>query len=104
MSAGRQQGRSYQRSQQGPQEGLRHGVTGDGGTEAGTPEESQTPTASDRARALTERTSSRDTRRCKGERNRRIRQVRPVVWEDGGREAPSYPIAGKASRLRSGRK
>jgi hypothetical protein len=26
--------------------------------------------------------------------NRRIRQnVRPVVWEDGGREAPSYPIA-----------
>jgi hypothetical protein len=25
--------------------------------------------------------------------NRRIRQnVRPVVWEDGGREAPSYPI------------
>ncbi len=30
-------------------------------------------------------------------RNRRIRKVRPVVWEDGGSNSPSYPIPVESS-------
>ena len=56
MGTERQQGRSYQRLLF-PElaEGLRHGTAGEGGTGAGVFEESQLPTASDPARALTER-------------------------------------------------
>jgi RNA-directed DNA polymerase len=56
MGAERQQGKPYQRSLfEGLAEGLRHDQPGEGGTGPGRPEESQTPTASDPARALTER-------------------------------------------------
>lgn len=56
MSAERQQGKPYQRSLfEGYEEGLRHDSLGNGGTGSGPLEESQTPTASDPARALTER-------------------------------------------------
>jgi len=56
MGTERQPGRSYQRSLfEESAEGLRHGTTGDGGTGAGVSEESQLSTASDPARALTER-------------------------------------------------
>jgi len=99
MGTERPQGKSYQRFLFPElEEDLRHGTTGEGGTGPGVREESQLSTASDPTRALTERTSFSGTQSYKHERNRRIRKVRPVVWEDGGREAPSYPI-----RWRSGR-
>jgi hypothetical protein len=31
---------------------------------------------------------------------RRIRRAHPVVWEDGGRKAPSHPVAEEDSKLR----
>jgi RNA-directed DNA polymerase len=56
MDAERQQGRPYQRFLFPElEEGPRHDRPGDGSTEAGVPEEPQTTTASDPARALTER-------------------------------------------------
>jgi RNA-directed DNA polymerase len=56
MGVERQQGRSYQRLLFPElEEGLRHDQPGDGGTGPGRLEEPQTPTASDPARALTER-------------------------------------------------
>jgi RNA-directed DNA polymerase len=56
MGEERQQGRPYQRLLFPElEEDLRHDVPGNGGTGAGAPEEPQTPTASDPARALTER-------------------------------------------------
>jgi RNA-directed DNA polymerase len=56
MGAERQQGRPYQRSLfEGYEEGLRHDQLGEGGTGPERREESQAPTASDPARALTER-------------------------------------------------
>ncbi len=56
MGAERQQGKPYQRLLfEGLEEGLRHDQPGDGGTGPGRHEEPQTPTASDPARALTER-------------------------------------------------
>ena len=56
MGGERQQGRLYQRSLfEEPTDSLRHGGPGEGGTGPGTYEESQTPTASDPTRALTER-------------------------------------------------
>jgi RNA-directed DNA polymerase len=56
MDAERQQGRPYQRLLFPElEEDLRHGTTGEGGTGAGVHEESQPSTASDPARALTER-------------------------------------------------
>lgn len=56
MGAERQQGRPYQRFLFGDwQEDLRHDQPGEGGTGPGRLEEPQTPTASDPARALTER-------------------------------------------------
>jgi len=56
MDAERQQGKPYQRLLFAElEEDLRHGTPGEGGTGPGGPEESQTPTASDPARALTER-------------------------------------------------
>src|SRR3989442_897719 len=56
MGAKRQQGKPYQRSLfEGLEEGLRHGQLGEGGTGPERRAESQTPTASDPARALTER-------------------------------------------------
>lgn len=56
MGVERQQGRPYQPFLFGDwQEDLRHGQPGEGGTGPGRPEESQAPTASDPARALTER-------------------------------------------------
>jgi RNA-directed DNA polymerase len=54
MNAERQPGRLYQRRLfEQPAENLRHGVSGDGGTEPAAPEEPQTFTAFDQARALT---------------------------------------------------
>jgi RNA-directed DNA polymerase len=56
MAAQRPQGKPYQRLLfPEPEEGLRHDTPGEGGTGAGGIEESQTATASDPARALTER-------------------------------------------------
>jgi RNA-directed DNA polymerase len=56
MDAERQQGKPYQRPLFPElEEGLRHDTPGDGGTGAGVLEESQTATASDPARALTQR-------------------------------------------------
>jgi RNA-directed DNA polymerase len=56
MDAERQQGRPYQRLLFPElEEGLRHGAAGDGRPEAEVPEEPQTSTASQPARALTER-------------------------------------------------
>src|ERR1700704_4189144 len=56
MGAERQKNRLYQRLLFGePEEGLRHDDPGTGGTQPGTIAESQTPAASDQARALTER-------------------------------------------------
>jgi RNA-directed DNA polymerase len=57
MGAERQQGRAYQRTFdfEGPAETLRHDRGGDDGIRPARPEEPQTPTASDPARALTER-------------------------------------------------
>jgi RNA-directed DNA polymerase len=56
MTAERQQGKPYQRLLFPElQEDLRHGHFGEGGTGPGRPEESQAATASDPARALTER-------------------------------------------------
>jgi RNA-directed DNA polymerase len=55
MSTERQQGKPYQRLLFPElEEDSRHGTSGKGGTEAGVREESQLPTASDPARALTE--------------------------------------------------
>jgi len=53
MDVERQQGRLYQRLLFEPEEDLRHESDGNGGTEADRPEESQTSTAFDQARALT---------------------------------------------------
>jgi RNA-directed DNA polymerase len=56
MDAERQQGKPYQRFLFPElEEGLRHDIPGDGRSGAGLPEEPQTSTASDPARALTER-------------------------------------------------
>jgi hypothetical protein len=56
MGTKRQQGKPYQRLLFPElEEGLRHGTAGEGGTGPGVYEESQLPTASDPARALTER-------------------------------------------------
>lgn len=55
MSAERPQGKPYQRLLPGLEEGLRHDHAGEGGTGPGRPEEPQALTASDPARALTER-------------------------------------------------
>src|SRR5262245_12628034 len=57
MGAERQQGRAYQRTFdfEGPAETLRHDRVGDDGIRPARPEEPQTPTAPDPARALTER-------------------------------------------------
>lgn len=57
MGAERQQGRAYQRTFdfEGPAETLRHDQGGDDGIRPARPEEPQTPTASDPARALTDR-------------------------------------------------
>lgn len=56
MGAERQQGKPYQRFLfKELEEGLRHDQLGEGGTGPERREESQTPTASDPARALTER-------------------------------------------------
>jgi RNA-directed DNA polymerase len=56
MDAERQQGRPYPRPPHpGPQKGSRHDTPGNGRSGAGVPEEPQTTTASDPARALTER-------------------------------------------------
>jgi len=57
MGAERQQGRAYQRTFdfEGTEEALRHGQGGDDGIRPARPEEPQTSTASDPARALTER-------------------------------------------------
>jgi hypothetical protein len=74
MDAQRQQGKFLQRLLfPEPLEILCHDTPGDGGPEAGVPEELQTSTASDPAQALTERISSGDTSSYKRERNRRIR-------------------------------
>jgi RNA-directed DNA polymerase len=63
MGAERQQGKPYQRSLfEGLAEGLRHGQPGEGGTGPGRRAEPQTPTASDPARALTERLMEEVTR------------------------------------------
>src|SRR5690242_15546970 len=88
MDAERQQGRLYQRFLSPElEEGPRHDRPGDGSTEAGMPEEPQTTTASDPARALTERTSG--TGRCKRERNRRI----PLSTSGGvGGRGPRGPL------------
>ena len=56
MDAERQQGKPYQRSlYPGSRKGSRHDTPGDGRPGAGVPEEPQTATASDPARALTDR-------------------------------------------------
>jgi RNA-directed DNA polymerase len=57
MGAERQQGRAYQLTLdfEGTEEAPRHGQGGDDGIRPARPEEPQTPTASDPARALTER-------------------------------------------------
>ena len=56
MGAERPQGRPYQRLLFPElEEDLRHDTPGDGRSGAGVPEEPQTPTASEPARALTER-------------------------------------------------
>ena len=90
MDVKRQQGSSYQPLLFEEQtEELRPGSTGDGGTEAGGCEVSQASAALDQARALPDTTGTNKNR------NRRIRKVRPVVWEDGGSNSPSYPIIGE---------
>ena len=64
MGAERQQGRTYQLTFdfEGKTETLRHDQGGDDGIRPARPEEPQTPTASDPARALTERLMEEVTR------------------------------------------
>ena len=85
MGAERQQGKPYQRSLfEGLEEGLRHDQPGEGGTGPGRLEESQTPTASDPARALTERRMEEVTRLDNwNQAYRRVKATKGAPGADG---------------------